>query len=170
MTPSTTALQKHFEELERLHDRLLRVAEARLQAMAARDVARLEFLLAEERQLAMAIHEGERRRRNSLIRLAGELGLKPQQIPSLKMSDLAARLAEPERGRLMAQRTRLRALAERVQQVNGSAVQLAQRCLPYFEELLGILLDGAVGRPTYTPDGQATRAGASGMSVLDLRA
>jgi hypothetical protein len=169
MTRWTAALQKHLEELVRLHERLLRLVEARLKAMGVRDAARLELLLAEERTLALAIFEEERRRQVTMIHLAGDLGLAPQQIPQLSVAEVARRAGAPLGDRLLALRDRLHTLATAIQRTNETALKLAPRCRPYFEEQLGSLLEGSVGQSTYTPGGLTARAGARGMNVVDVR-
>jgi hypothetical protein len=170
MSRWTTTLERQLEELVRLNERLLGLAEARLEAMKGRDAARLEALLVEERRVSLAIFAEERRRQTTMIHLAGELGKRPEELPGLRLSDMAALLPEPQRGRLLLLRDRLRAVAQQTEGVNQTAACLAQRCLPHFEELLGILLEGTIGQPAYTAEGQSVRAGSAGLSVLDVRA
>ena len=169
MTRWTLTLQKHLEELVRLNERLLALAEARLKAMTERDAARLQMLLAEERTVSLALFEEERCRQVAMIHLAGELGVAPAQIPALTVSEVARRVGQPVGGRLLALRERLHKLAGATQRVNETAVKLAQRFLPFFQELLSILLGGSAGQAVYTAEGLATRVGASGMNVVDVR-
>ena len=170
MSRYAAALQKHCEELVRLNERLLRLAGERTAAMARRDEPRLELLLAEERQTGLALGEEERRRQMTLIHLARELGLRAEEMTRLSLADVAARLGGERGAALLALRDRLRQLAGETQRANQTALQLAQRFLPYFEELLSVLLDGSVGQLAYTPGGQAARAGAAGLNVLDVKA
>jgi flagellar biosynthesis/type III secretory pathway chaperone len=163
-----TVLQRHLEELVRLNERLLKAMESRQGAMIARNASRLETLLAEERRLAQAIGEEEQRRQVTMIRLAGELGKAPREIPGLALSEVARLVGEPEGRRLLQLRARLQETVRKTKNLNQAMMMLAQRLLPHFTELLEILLTGTVSHPSYSSGGQTVRAAAR-MSVLDVR-
>jgi hypothetical protein len=169
MTRWEPALQRHLDQLVRLNEKLLGLADQRRQAMISRDAARLEMLLAEERQVGLAIFEEERKRRVTMLQAAADLGRAPREAEAITLAEVAEALGEPARGRLLAQRRRLHELARRTAEANQTMQLLARRFLPYFEELLSALLEGCRGQPSYTADGQAVRQGASGMNMLDMR-
>ncbi len=162
-------MERHLEELVRLNERLLAAAERRREAMIARDTERLELLLAEEARLAKAIAEEEQRRQVTMIRLGGELGRRPEELATTKLADLAVALGDESGGRLLALRERLQGTIRQVQAINQAMSLLARRLLPYFNELLEILLTGAPGRRAYTRGGRAVQTRRSAMNVLDLK-
>lgn len=168
MSEWAVAMERHLAELVRLNEQLLEASRARREAIAERNVARLETLLAEEQKLAMAVYEEERRRRLTMVRLGGQFGKKPEEMAGMKVTEVLRRLAPAGADRLAALASRLGELTRTIQRVNLEATLLTQRFLPYFEELLGILVDGTLGRPSYTPCGQAARAGRSNMNVVDV--
>ena len=171
MSPHRAMLQRHLEELVRLNERLLLLTEARFEAMKSRDMARIETLMAEERQVGMAIFEEERKRQATVVRVGAELGRTPEEMSKASLAEVAGWLGEGgEDGPLASLRDRLRRVAGRVHEANQAALGLAQRLLPHFDELLGILLDDGTGGPCYTAAGQAWRPSASGRSVVDVRA
>ena len=169
MSQWAPALRKHLEELVRLNEKLLRLVEARRGAMASRDTARLEALLAQEQKVGLAIFQQERRRRGVMAKLAAEFGRRGDDGASATLSDAAEWLGEPHRGELLNLRERLHRTAQQIARENQAALMLAQRFLPYFEELLCTLLDGTLGGRSYTAEGQTSRTGTVGMSVLDVR-
>ena len=163
-------LQRHLEELVRLNEKLVQSLETRHAAMIKRDLPALESILAVEGQLTRAMAEEERKRQMTVIRLAGELGRKPQEIAGLKLSAIAAAVGGPEGRRLLELGARLKELAGQARHSNQVMTALAQRLLPHFEELLELLLTGTVGQRAYRPDGQSVRPAASAMTVVDMRA
>lgn len=170
MTPHRATLQRHLEELLRLNARLLGLTEARFAAMKVRDMAKIETLMAQERKVGLAIFEEEQKRQLAVLRLGKELGRTTDEMSKANLEEVAGWLGEPAGGPLASLREELRRVAGRVRDLNRAALGLAQRLVPHFEELLGILLDGTMGRPCYTAAGQASRSGAAGRSVLDVHA
>jgi len=169
MSQWAPALRKHLEELVRLNEKLLRLVEARREAMASRDGARLEALVAQERKVGLAVFHQEQKRREVMARLGAEFGKGGDEAASATLSEAAEWLGEPHRGALLGLRAKLHATAQQIGRENRTALMLAQRFLPHFEELLSVLLEGTPGGQSYTAGGQAARSGGVGMSVLDVR-
>jgi len=169
MSQWAPALRKHLEELVRLNEKLLRLIEGRCDAMASRDAVRLEALLARERQVGLAIFHQEQKRREVMARLEAELGAGGASAASATLSEVAEWLGEPHRGALLALRAKLHATSQEIARQNQTSLMLAQRFLPYFEELLSVLLEGTPGGRSYTAEGQAAQTGRVGMNVLDVR-
>ncbi len=169
MSPWMTTLEHHLNELVRLNEKLLDTSRRRREAIADRDVGQLEVLLSEEQKLAAAVFEEERRRRMTMAKVVGPaLGQKPEAMAALKLADVLKRVPGEDAARLRPLAARLQEVTRAIQRVNQEATLLTQRFLPYFEELLGILVDGTMGRPSYTPGGQAARAGQANMNVVDV--
>ena len=162
-------MERHLEELVRLNERLLAAAQRRREAMISRDTERLELLLAEEARLAKAIAEEEQRRQVTMIRLGGELGRRPEELARTTLADLAGALGSESGARLLELRARLQRAIRGVLEINQAMSLLARRLLPYFNELLEILLTGAPGRRAYTRGGRAVRTRRASMSVLDMK-
>jgi hypothetical protein len=162
-------LEHHLIELVRLNEKLLDMSRRRREAIAGRDVAQLEILLGEEQKVAMAVFEEERRRRVTMAKVVGPaLGQKPEAMAMMKLADVLKSLPGEDARRLEALAARLHEVTRTIQRVNQEATLLTQRFLPYFEELLGILVDGTMGRPSYTHGGQSARAGRANMNVVDV--
>ena len=85
------------------------------------------------------------------------------------LADLARTLGEESGARLLALRQRLQGTVRQVTAINQTMSLLARRLLPYFNELLEILLTGAPGRRAYTRGGRVVRTRRSAMSVLDMK-
>ena len=164
------ALLRHLENLVRLNEKLLKLAEQRHTAMVARDVDRLESILAEEHRVGQAIIEEERARQATMVQLGAAQGRRPEQMVDMQLPEVAQWLGEPARTQLLALKERLEQAVARVQEANRIMTMLAQQMLPHFGELLEILLGGTPGGRAYTADGQAVRSGAAGMNVLDMQA
>jgi hypothetical protein len=169
MSRWATVLQHHLEELVRLNERLLTAARSRQEAMAARDTQRLEILLAEERRVMKAVAEEEQRRQVTMIRLGGELGLRPEQMARTTVAEVARRIGGPVGARLVELRGQLQEVARQTAALNQTMTMLARRLLPFFDELLEILLTGAAGRRGYSAGGRTVRARRGGLNVLDMR-
>jgi hypothetical protein len=168
MNDHVATLERHLSALVRLNDELLTVVRRRAKAIAARDVVSLERLMACEREVATAIFEEEQKRRMTMVRLAGPLQRTAEDLSEAKLTDVLQWLPEGPRRKMMPLAARLKQTAGEVQQVNRESALLTQKFLPYFEELLGILVEGVVGHASYTAAGHAARSGSSGMNVLDV--
>lgn len=164
------ALLRHLDNLVRLNEKLLKLGKQRHTAMVARDVDRLESILAEEHRVGQAIIEEERARQATMVHLGAAQGKPPEQMVEMRLPEVAQWLGEPARTQLLALRQRLEQAVARVQEANRIMTMLAQQMLPHFGELLEILLGGTPGGRAYTADGQAVRSGAAGMNVLDMQA
>ena len=164
------ALLRHLDNLVRLNEKLLKMGKQRHTAMVAREVDRLESILAEEHRIGQAIIEEERARQATMVHLGAAQGRPPQQMVEMRLAEVAQWLGEPARTQLLALKQRLQQAVARVQEANRIMTKLAQQMLPHFGELLEILLGGTPSGRAYTADGQAVRSGAAGMNVLDMRA
>lgn len=163
------ALQKHMESLVRQNERLLALVEERREAMMGRDVLAIERLLAEEQKLGMAIYEEERRRRQAVVNMGPSLGRSTPEMLRMSLAEVAEFVEEPRRTRLLELKQRLGRVTEQVQRTNLTLQQLSQRLLPCFEELLGVLVGGQMGGPSYTSGGKASRGFAADMNMVDVR-
>lgn len=170
MNRRAPALLRHVDNLARLNEKLLKLTRQRHSAMVARDVDRMESLLAEEGRLGQAILEQERGRQTTMVHLGAEQGRSPEQAARTRLTEAAQWLAEPARTELLALKQRLQQAVALVQETNRTMTALAQRMLPHFGELLEVLLGGTAGGSAYTADGLAVRSGAAGMNVLDVQA
>lgn len=168
MSDAINMLERHLAELVRLNEELLAVIERRRQALSNRDTSALEALAGQERQLVRAIVEEEERRRITMVRLSGVLGRRPDELAGARLATVLPWLDAATRERLAPLAARLKAVAAAAQRVNRESILLVQKFLPYFEELLSILVEGVAGQPSYTSVGRAARSGAAGMNVLDV--
>jgi FlgN protein len=161
-------LERHLTELLRLNERLLRLATERAEAMKQRDGRRIEMLLADEHKLGTAIVAEEQKRQMTMIRLGAELGKTPEQMVEATVSEVVSWFG-PEAQPLAVLRDKVAGAARRVQTVNQEMSVFAQRMIPHFEELIGILVDGTVGQVNYTAAGHMARSGEQNMNILDVR-
>ncbi len=169
MSPHVQTLLRELQDLLRLHERMLDSAERRQKAMAGRQVDELERLMTDELAIAQAIQELERRRQITMLRIGAELGRQPRDMVGVTVEELASWLPEPTARTLLATRGRLQELLEQIRQKNQAMTMLAQRCLPWFEELLGVLLGATGGQNCYTSRGQSAAPSAGAMGVVDIQ-
>lgn len=161
-------VERHLTELLRLNTRLLRLASERAEAMKHRDGRRIDLLLADEQKVGTAIVAEEQKRQMTMIRLGAELGRTPDQMVEATVSEVVAWFG-PEAQPLAVLRDKVAGIARRIQTVNREMSLFAQRMIPHFEELIGILVDGTVGQVNYTAAGHAARSGEQNMNILDVR-
>ena len=170
MSQHVKTLVREVQELLRLHERMLESARMRHQAMAARQVESLERLMTHELALAQAVQEVERRRQITMLRVGVEFGRQPRQMGGVNIEQLATWLAPSDRRELLEAHSRLREVVEEIRMANSAMTMLAQRCLPWFEELLNVLLGETGPQGGYTSRGQAAALSSSGArGVVDIQ-
>lgn len=170
MSRHVKTLLSDLQQLLRLHERLLELARLRQQAMIARQVEAIEQLMSDELAVAQAVQEAENRRRITMLRVGAELGRRPAEMAGVKLEQLAEWLPEDDGRALLDVQRRLKETVKSIRQINRAMMMLAQRCLPWFEELLNVLL-GEVGLSSgYTARGQVAALSSCGSrSVVDIQ-
>jgi hypothetical protein len=118
-------LLKLFNTLVTLHDELLVLIRAKIDAMKKSDVNRIQTLTEQERQVARRIHEREGLRRQLMDGLGGQIGLPPRAARALSASQLAGRLREPQKTDLLEAAGRLRDGVTRMAATNRMAGAIA---------------------------------------------
>jgi flagellar biosynthesis/type III secretory pathway chaperone len=169
MSNHVAALLRELEQLLTLHKRMLACARQRHEAMSRRQVDELERLMNEELSLAQAVQEVERRRQVTMLRAGAELGRQPRQMAGVNIEQLADWLPAQQRLALLELHSQLRGVVDEIRRLNATMTMLAQRSLPWFEELLGVLL-GVGEQPVYTARGQmAAPAALVARGVVDIQ-
>jgi len=111
-------LMRLFETLKVLHEQLLTLMDSKLDAMKRADVAAMCLCGEQEQAILKRLHEREGFRAQLMDVIGEELGMNSRTARAVAVSQLAPRLAEPERTELLASADQLRAMVLRVRQAN----------------------------------------------------
>lgn len=153
------------EELEQ-QENLLAVSAAQQAAIVARDAAEVEMRATAMQVIVRDVVQTEARRAAVANALAVELGLSPKAT----LSQLAASLSEPWRGRLAFLQGRLREVMERTRQLNRENAFLLRRSLRMVDQCLRFFQPGMAGMTShYTSSGQEPSASRSAAALVNQK-
>lgn len=142
-------IESILREQSEAHERLLGMMAHKREALRRADRDAVMAWCAKENELVGAISELEKRRLSLVAELT--LAMDPGAREPMPLRDLAQRLAEPERGRLLALRAALREKIERAQREAGSARRSTERLLAHMQGLIQSVGTMIGGSGTYGP-------------------
>jgi len=164
-------------ELKGLHDELLVVLRAKLDAMRRADAERMQSCGARERFLAERIRQREGLRRQLAEIVADGLGLhervgaetagrqaKPTErraTEAITVSRLAERIGEPRRTRLTVLAAQIREAIEQVDRVNRVVALVAMEMAEHFRRVREVMISAGIEQDVYLPTGTRARVGVS---------
>lgn len=146
-------LLKLFGSLETLHVRLLKLIQAKIDAMKQADATRIGELTRQEQEVAQRIHEREGFRRQLMDAIGGQLGLPPRAARVLSVSQLAARIPEPQHAKLVSAADRLRARVARVAAANHVAGAVARQIVNHLKWVFAAVRPAGDGTEGYSGKG-----------------
>ena len=146
-------LLKLFGGLETLHDRLLKLIQAKIDAMKQADVVRISELTGQEQEVARRIHEREGFRRQLIDAIGEQLGLPPRAARVLSVSQLAARLPEPQHSKLLSAADGLRTRMTRVAAANRVAGAVAREIVSHLKWIFAAVRPAGDGTDGYSGKG-----------------
>lgn len=156
-------MEKHLVQLEDLlrrelaeHQRLLELLRAKHDALRKADRQRIVDLCREENKAVQALGELEKRR----LTIAAELTrmLDTEAARPMTVAEIAQRLPEPVRGKLLVLRMELRARMTQVRETGGVARRAAEALLTHMQGLVQKVGQAMSGHSTYSPAGNPPRA------------
>jgi hypothetical protein len=168
------ALEQNLTDLEAVmraqlaqHERILALLHRKRQALAAADAEGVAQCSVEENRHVQALGELEKRR----LLLVGEitLGLDPAAPAPLGLPELAQRLPEPARGRLLVLRVQLRERMEAVAREVGVARRATETLVRHMHGLIQTIGGALTGIGTYTRAGGRPKA-ALAVSTFNVKA
>lgn len=161
------ALEALLGELLAAQDRLHEVVVGQREAVRGADAAKAEALGAQHARMVRVLSELEQRRREVTARAVRELGL-PAGGATATLSDLASRLPEPGRTRVMTLADRLKRKVEEVRAESATLRSAAKALAAHMEGLMRHVARHLGHAGTYSARGRMA-ASAAGASALDLR-
>ncbi len=160
-TNSIRLLVEELQELRDLHEQLLLAVRNKQKCMRGGDVDALESWSARERFLIERIKESDEHRRGIVDELAEQLDMdQPTTV-----TELAGRVEEPDRSRLLAMSGVIRGLAEQIHRVNQINDAVTREILQCFTKMRHKFTASQCDIGLYDTRGQ--RQFTAAVSVLD---
>jgi hypothetical protein len=166
--------EKQLAELEAVlnqqlaaNEQLLGLLNSKRAALAAADQKRVVELCQHENIRVQLIGELEKRRMVLVAQLT--LAVSPGAREPMRLSDLAERLAEPSRGRILLLRLRLRERMESVRRELGTAQRATEALVKHMQGLIQTISTAVTGIGTYNQVGRRPKA-ALAMSTFNTTA
>ncbi|MEX0745015.1 MAG: flagellar protein FlgN [Phycisphaeraceae bacterium] len=157
------ALEAALNEMVSAHEALLNLLERKRDALRRNDTDALVQVGALENEKIRVIAELEKRRAELVAHLT--LQLEPNATEPMRLAELAQRLPEPARGKLLVLREQLR---QRMQQVRDSASvvrRASESLLKHMHGLVQSVVTMANGTTTYGDRGQTSTANAAVRTI-----
>lgn len=163
----TAALESVLQQQVQAHEALLSLLERRRQAMRTADTRAVNELCALENEKVQAISELEKQRLTLVAKLT--LAIDPTAAEPMRMGELAERLPEPARGRLLVLRHQLMQRMARVREASSVARRAAEALMKHVHGLVQTIGVLSTGVSTYSQQGQPPRQ-ATAVSTINLTA
>ena len=139
--------------LGNLQERLLDLAQSKIDAMKRADVPALRRLSDQEQALAKRLTDSNGLRCQLMDSIGAELGMPAPSARALSVSQLAKRLSGPGRMNLLATADRLRKAVSRTAQVNRVAGASAREILNHLKWVFGAVRPADAKPLGYSGDG-----------------
>lgn len=156
MEKSVATLEAILREQLALHEQMLTTLVDKKAALVRADHGKVTALLQQENNHIQAISELEKKR----LALVGDLTLRvePTAAAPLRLPELAQRLPEPARGRLLVLREQVRQRMERVREEAGLARRATESLVRHMHGLVQSIGSAVTGIGTYSRAGAPPRA------------
>lgn len=156
-------LAECLAEMRGLYEELLAVLQRKLEAMRRADTELLNSCAARERFLLQRISEAESSRKVLVTDLQVRAGVAAKR--PISITQLAERIGEPGRSKLLVLADGLRRLVEQTNQVNQVAALAGKELLAHFKHVYDVMRTAE--RDTGTYDVRGARAAGSAQRILD---
>ena len=141
--------------LQRLQGQLLTLVQSKIDAMKRADFSAMRDLNDQEQAVVKRLQEREGFRRQLADAIGEEVGLPPRSARALPVSQLAARLPEPERTDLLDAAGKLRRAVSRVVQANRVAGAVSREILNHLKWVFASVRPGEEKPVGYSGQGVA---------------
>lgn len=152
-------------ELRRLHDDLGVVVQRKLQAMRTADTDGLRSAVAREEFLTQKIREQDGLRKQILQLIGEQIGMPAAKARAMTVRELAGRVSEPARSRLLALGAALRETVQETAESNRVAAIVSQEMLKHFRRVFQMMAEANRTPGAYSRTGRAESK--NGMSVFE---
>ena len=146
-------LLRLLAEQRRLHERLVKLGQAKLDAIKRADTESMRELNGEEREVVRRVHKREGLRRQLMDVIGESLGLPPRTARALPVSQLSSRVPEPQRALLQEAAGKLRETIGRVAKVNRMTGAVSRGVLGHLGWVLKAVSPGREDPAGYCGDG-----------------
>jgi hypothetical protein len=144
-------------EMKRLHDELAVVVRNKLAAMRAADADRLRSATSREEFLTGRLREQDGLRKQLLELIGATFGIDPKAARQMCVRDLADRVAEPMRSRLLGLAAALRERVTETAEVNRVAAVVTHEMLKHFRSVYETMARATASAGVYSRTGQTER-------------
>jgi len=161
-------LERVLAEQVGAHEKLLELLRGSREAMREADASKVATLAQRENGLLQRIAELEKQR----LQLAADLTLKlePGASEPRRLTELAERLPEPSRGRLLVLRQQLRERIEQVRHASAAAKRVSSSLLQHMQGLVQTINVAMTGGGTYGREGGSGFGAGRGMQTFEATA
>lgn len=147
-------LGRLLSDMLELHKELAMHMQNKLDAIRQADSDRMQSITAREMVLADRIAEREGLRKQIARRIVAGLGRPSAQADKMKISELAALLAEPRRSQLLGLATGLREKIDQVEKLRITTTLITQEMLRHLGNVLSVMTSGGPREDIYRQTGQ----------------
>jgi hypothetical protein len=144
--------------LEKLHERLLALVQSKIDAMRRADTAAMNSLKDQEQATVRQLRERDGLRRQLVESMGEEMELPLRGASAITVSQLAARLSEPGRTRLLRAAGSLRLVMSRVAQANRIAGAMSREILNHLGWVFASVRPAGARSVGYSGSGDVTAA------------
>jgi len=155
-------LESHLQDELKLHRSLLNVAERKRDQIVAGNIPAFSQVLSEEQGLLQRGHD-LRRVRDAILQVCAKHFSCPHE--QLRLAQVLERAPEPLRSQLAGTRMELRAVLERLREINERNLLLIRQSLSFVQDVLSIIHGSSITALDYDQQGQK-QAGAGGGGII----
>jgi flagellar biosynthesis/type III secretory pathway chaperone len=155
------ALAEQLHQIHAMHEQLLLAVRGKQRAMRAGDMGGLDSWSARERFLLERIEAADQVRRDAAKPIGKALGLDD----AVTLTELATRLEEPHRSKLLALAGAIRSTAEQVYQINQVNDAVTREILSCFAQMQRQVTAAHCDLGLYDPNGRKQMG--SAVNILD---
>ncbi len=166
LEPLVSGIESVMQQSYELHAALLELLQRKRAALAAADNAGMIELCKLENEKVQMISELEKNRQELVARLT--LLTDPNAAAPLALRDLAMKLPEPARTRLLTKRQLLRDRISQVKEQTSVARKATETLLRHVQGLVRTVNGFAAGGAAYGRRGEAPRSAAISVSSVNL--
>lgn len=152
-----------MDVMHKLHGKLLKLADAKLDAVRKADVGRLGELLAQEAVSLTRLRARHQDRQRILGALCGELGVGSRCVKDVALSQLIAHLAPEEQSRLQGAAARWREMSARLAKANRMVGAVTRELLGHLTWVFASVRPETDEVTHYSPRGLARGSVATGI-------
>ncbi len=154
-------LVRLLDDMRQLYDDLQTTIDRRLEAVRRARVDDVQSCTTREGDLADRISNRDGLRRQLVRTTASGFGIEPEAATTMTLSNLAERMDEPQRGRLLTASAALRGAVEALRTVHRTASVVTLEMLKHFQAITDAVARTGCEPGMYTVRGQLSRSRSS---------